>query len=126
MVSSPVAHVTQYDAKGSRIMREVKGESVNATASGNTALVAAVTGFKIRVIGITLTNRDSSTVNVKFQTATSDITASGAHMLAADGGGYARDAQAGAFLFETAAGAALNINLSGTSDVMVDVTYVEG
>ena len=51
MVSSPLGYVPQYDSSGSLIMREAKTESVNATASGNTELVAAVSGFKIRVIG---------------------------------------------------------------------------
>ena len=126
MVSSPVGYVPQYDISGSLIMREAKTESVNATGSGNTELVGAVSGFKIRVIGLVVTNRAASTIAVKFQSASSDITGSGPHVLAVDGGGWARDAQAGAHLFETAAGQALNVNLSGSGDVMVDVTYYEG
>ncbi len=125
MVSSPVGHVPQFDASGSLIMRATKTEDVNATGSGNTELVAAVSGFKIRVIGCVLTNRDSSVVNVKFQSAANDITGSQAHTLAANGGGWARDAQSGAWLFETVAGEALNINLSAVSDVSVDITYYE-
>ena len=126
MPSSPVGHVPQFDASGSRIMREAKTESVNATGSGNTELVAAVSGSKIRVIGLVVTNRDSSTVNVKFQSAANDMVGSTAHMLAADGGGWALTAQPGAHLFETTAGEALNINLGGISDVAVDVSYYEG
>ena len=126
MVSSPVGYVPQYDSSGSLIMREAKTESVNATGSGNTELVAAVVGFKIRVIGLVVTNRAASTIAVKFQSAANDIAGSGPHMLAVDGGGWARDAQAGHFLFGTAAGQALNINLSGASDVMVDISFYEG
>ena len=126
MPSSPVGFVPQYDGSGSLIMREAKTESVNATASGNTELVAAVSGSKIRVIGLVVTNRSSSTVNVKFQSAANDMVGSGAHTLAVDGGGWAITAQPGAHLFETTAGEALNINLSGNSDVMVDVQFYEG
>lgn len=122
---SQLTFVQQFDGSGSSIMREVKTEDVNATGSGNTELVAAVSGAKIRVLGITVTNRASSTVSVKFQSAANNITGSGPHLLAVDGGGYARDVQTSAFLWETNAGEALNVNLSGASDVVVDVTYIE-
>ena len=94
---------------------------LNATASGNTQLVAASTGRRIRVIGVVVTNKDSSVVAFKFQSATTDITST--HDLAADGGGYAAIFSQG-FYCQTAVGEALNANLGGVGSVGVDVTYV--
>lgn len=126
MPTSPIGFVPQFDVSGSSIMREVLTEDVNATGSGNTELVAAVSGSIIRVIGGLVTNAASSVIRVKFQSATNDIIGSRAHTLAANGGGWARDAQSGAWLFQTVVGEALNINLSGVSDVDVDITYYLG
>jgi len=101
----------------------VKNALANPTAAGNTQVVAAVSTKKIRVLSYIVTNNNSSPATVKFQSATTDKTA--AHLLAATGGGHARSAPAGAFLFETATSEALNINLAGTGAVACDVTYIE-
>ncbi len=126
MPASPVGFVPQYDISGSLIMREVLTEDVNATGSGNAELVAAVAGSIVRVIRLMITTRDSSKVNVKFQSAANDITGAGPHMLAVDGGGWESSLSNGAWLFQTTVSEALNINLSGTSDVVVDITYYLG
>ena len=94
---------------------------LNATASGNTQLVAASAGRRIRVIWIVVTNKDASVVAFKLQSATTDITST--HDLAADGGGYAMNAHP-AFYCQTAVGEALNANLGGVSSVGVDIGYV--
>ena len=102
---------------------DTKTALLNATASGNTQLVAAVTGKRIRVINCIVTNGGGSSITVKWQSATTDITA--AYLLAATGGGHSRTAAAGAWLFQTVAGEALNLNLSAAGTVPCDVTYVE-
>lgn len=88
---------------------------ITASAAGETAVVAAVTGKKIRVLNYVLTR--SGAVNVKFQSGTSDIT------------GLLYEGAAAAYSplgqFETAAGAALNINLSGAVAVGGHITYIE-
>lgn len=95
---------------------------LNATASGNTQLVAAVAGRRIRVVGILVTNEGAATIAFKLQSASTDITAT--HDLAADGGGFTLNALP-AFYCQTAVGEALNANLSGVGTVGVDVRYVE-
>lgn len=95
---------------------------LNATASGNTELVAAVTGRRIRVVGLLVTNEGAAVIAFKLQSATTDITAT--HDLAADGGGF-NIHRLPAFYCQTAVGAALNANLGATGTVGVDVTYVE-
>ena len=101
---------------------DVKRASVNATSSGNTQIVALVANKKIRVLWVLATNRDVTVVNVKFQSNTTDI--SGAHQLAVSGGGFSLNAAPG-YYCQTVAGQALNVNLSGNSDVLVDVGYLE-
>ena len=105
------------------LLAPLKRADLDATSSGNTQLVAAVTGKKIRVVEVLVTNKDSSTVTTKFQSATTDITA--AHMSAASGGGYTRVAPENGWLFETAVGEALNFNLGGAGSVGCDVGYRE-
>ena len=100
-----------------------KKADVDATASGNTQVVAAVTGKRIRVVGVIVTNKNGSLATVKFQTATTDITA--AHGLAASGGGYTRNKAWPEWVMQTAVGEALNINLAGNGAVGCDVEYWE-
>lgn len=99
--------------------RAVAHAYVNASASGNTQVVAAQgAGVKIRVLSYTLVS--AGTVSVKFQSATTDITSLKA--LVANTGIAATDDPSG--LFQTAANEALNINLSAAIAVGVDVTYI--
>lgn len=102
----------------------VKSADIVASASGATEVVAAVTtpvNKKIRVLSYLY--RVNGAVNVKWQSATTDLT--GLSYNGAAGEGEAPTAAAGAFLFETAAGAALNINLSAAVAVGGHVCYVE-
>lgn len=95
---------------------------INATSSGNTEIVAAVAGKKIRVINYLVTNDATSTIRTNFQSSTTAISAT--HTLAARGGGHTRQAIQG-WTFETVAGEALNLNLSASGTVGGDVGYVE-
>lgn len=95
--------------------------AVAASASGDNVLVAAVTGKKIRVHGYALSA--AGAVNAKFRSGTTDIT--GLFTLAAagsetDGTERANDPDG---LFETVAGAALNLNLSSAVAVGGWVDY---
>ena len=91
---------------------------INATNSGNTQVVGAVSGKRIRVIAFAVIA--SATVNIKFQSGTSDITGS---MRVVEGGGIAHAYDGG--LFQTAVGQALNINLSANATVGGYVVYRE-
>lgn len=107
---------------GSELASEVfRTALVNATASGNTEVVAAVTGKKIRVINYLVTNDDASKVRVHFQSATTAISAT--QTCAPTGGGHTRQCTQG-WAFETVAGEALNLNLSGAALVGGDIGYV--
>jgi hypothetical protein len=91
---------------------------ITASGSGNTEVVAAHSGKKIRVVAYTL--MANGTVNVKFQGATTDI--SGLKYLVANTGMVCGDLEKG--WFETAAGVALNVNLSGSIAVGGEIVYV--
>lgn len=91
---------------------------VNATSAGNTQVVAAVTGKKIRVVAYAVVSNDD--VVVKFRSGTTDITGG---MRLVQGGGIAHAFEGG--LFQTTVGAALNINLSANAQVGGYVVYLE-
>jgi hypothetical protein len=92
---------------------------ITASASGNTQIVAAVTSKKIRVLSWSLMS--AGTTNVKWQSATTDKT--GLYYLIANTG--IAEAYCPVGLFETAAGEALNINLSVAVATGGRLTYVE-
>ena len=91
---------------------------INATTSGNTQVVGAVSGKRIRVIAFAVVA--NATVNIKFQSGTTDITGS---MRVVEGGGIAHAFDGG--LFQTAVGQPLNINLSANATVGGYVVYRE-
>lgn len=92
----------------------------NAAAAGDTQVVAAAAGKKIRVLRYKI-GPVSAAVAVRFGSAATAIGETS--NLAANGG------CGGAFCpvghFETAAGEALNLNLSAVANVGVSVTYIE-
>jgi hypothetical protein len=90
---------------------------ISTAASGATQLVAAQGGaLKIKVVSYVLVA--SSAVTVKFQQGSTDVT--GAMSLAANGGIVVASV---AHMFETAANAALNINLGGAVQVSGHIAY---
>lgn len=98
-----------------------KFAAISTSASGDSAVVAAVVGKQIRVLDYLLMGNGA--VNAKFRSATTDIT--GLHYIAsagqgANGGGFSPIGK-----FQTVAGEALNINLSGAVAVGGWVVYVE-
>ena len=93
---------------------------ITASATGATAVVAAVSGKKIRVIAWDVVANDA--VNFKWQSASTDKT--GLYYMAGQGGGVARSYNPAGY-FETAATEALNINLSTAVAVGGSLVYVE-
>ena len=91
-------------------------EKIDASGMGDTEVVAAVAGFRIRVISVLLLAE--SAVKVKFRSASTDIT--GPMALDAKGG-FSGDARDG--LFETEVGEALNINLDTAIQVGGSTSY---
>jgi hypothetical protein len=98
---------------------QYKYATVVASSSGNTAVVAAVSGKRIVVVAHKILA--NAAVNVKWQSASTDIT--GLSYLAANGGEVLPYNPAG--WFRTTAGEALNINLSGAVAVGGHITYFE-
>ena len=90
--------------------------TINATTSGDTQVVAAVSNRRIVVVAFGVVA--SATVNIRFRSGTTDITGS---MRLVEGGGIAHAYDAG--LFQTAVGQALNINLSANATVGGYVVY---
>jgi hypothetical protein len=96
----------------------VQYATINATTSGNTQVVGAVSGKRIRVIAYAVIA--SATVNIRFRSGSTDITGS---MRVVEGGGIAHAYDGG--LFETAVNQPLNINLSTNATVGGYIVYRE-
>jgi hypothetical protein len=93
---------------------------ITASAAGDTTLVAAVAGKKIRVKRAVLINQVATANNVKFRTGTTDLhNAIGLPL--AIGPGISLDGLGDEL--QTAAGALLAINLSAASAVTGYVIY---
>lgn len=92
---------------------------VSASAAGDNTVVAAVASKKIRVISYVLVA--AGAVTAKWRSGTTDI--SGPLAFAANGGAAPGYNPFG--FFETASGAALNLNLSAAVTVGGHITYVE-
>lgn len=101
-------------------MWEIGTATVSASSSGANEIVAAQAGRKIAVIGYVL--MANAAVNVKWQSGSTDKT--GLLYPAANGGAVAPLAPDYKYWFETAAGAALNLNLSGAVAVGGHVVYI--
>lgn len=100
------------------VSASIKFAKIVADTSGATQVVAAVAGKKIRVLAYFV--HCNAAVNIKFQSAATDITGLAYH---AANAGAAPEFILG--LFETAAGEALNINLSASQSVGGHLSYVE-
>ena len=100
----------------------VKHAKIATADSGATVIVAAVTGYKIKVCHVNVTA--SNAVNVKWQSASTDLTGL-AYLTQYSGYETAFCPPAFGCLFETAVGEALNINLSGAIAVGGFITYYE-
>jgi hypothetical protein len=98
----------------------IRSAYVEAAASGNTQLVAAIAGVRIRVVSA-LVGPVGAAVNTKFQSGSTDISPTARN---AANGGWQHNAFPG-YLCETAPGEPLNINLSADASVPVTVTYME-
>jgi len=90
--------------------------TINATTSGDTQVVAAVSNRRIVVVAFGVIA--NSAVNIRFRSGTTDITGS---MRLVEGGGIAHAYDAG--LFQTAVNQPLNINLSANATVGGYVVY---
>jgi hypothetical protein len=99
-----------------------KFAAIAASASGNNTLVAAVTGKKIRVLAYNIIGNGA--VNAKFQTGAGGTDLTGLKYIAAAGGGICAPFNPAGW-FETAAGALLNLNLSGAVAVGGELVYIE-
>jgi hypothetical protein len=99
----------------------IKRLVVDHAVSGDNTLVAAVTGKRIRVLQCLLVA--SAAVTVRFESGASGTALTGQMQLAANGGFEADFNPAGHF--ETAAGALLNLELSGAVSVDGWLNYEE-
>ena len=90
--------------------------TINATTSGDTQVVAAVSNRRIVVVAYAVVA--NSAVNIRFRSGTTDITGS---MRLVEGGGIAHAYDAG--LFQTAVNQPLIINLSANATVGGYVVY---
>ena len=114
----PVAHGVSSLMDGNTPLQP-KFASVAASSSGANAIVAAVTGKRIRVVSAFLMANGS--VNGKWQSASTDIT--GLAYLIVNVGYVLPFNPTG--WFQTAAGEALNLNLSAAIAAGGCLTYVE-
>lgn len=99
----------------------VKRAVIDDAVSGDNTLVAAVTDRKIRVLNYTLVT--AGAVNIRFESAASGTALTGQMEFDANSGASVDCFPSGCF--ETAAGALLNMELSGAVSVDGHLTYVE-
>lgn len=120
-VASPVALATDHIATDTASLTP-KFAKISTSASGASTVVALVAGKKIRVLQFWLTA--SGAVNAKFQSHIAPTDLTGLLYMATAGDGAAMNfCPVG--LFETVAGEALDINLSGAVAVGGGLVYVE-
>ena len=104
----------------------IKFAVISAASSGDNTLVAAVTGKKIRVIYYKIV--PSADVSVRFESGAGGTALTGVMpLLAEDGvvGPSILEAYCPFGLFQTAASALLNLELSGAVGVYGHLTYCE-
>ena len=101
--------------------QRVKRAVIDAATSGDNSIVSAVTGKKIRVLSVVLVS--AGTVTVRFESGAGGTALTGQLTLAANVGFSSGYSPVGHF--ETAAGAALNLELSGAVSVDGWIVYVE-
>jgi len=93
---------------------------LNATGSGNTELVGADATRRIRLLWVIVTNNDTTTNTIHFQSATTRISAN--HRLL-EGAGWAA-VHIPHYYTQTEVNEALNINLSSATAVGIDFGYI--
>ena len=104
-----------------RLPADAKFSVINATASGQNEVVAAVTGKRIRVVSYALTV--SAAAIVQFRDGATTVIAGGFDLAANGGISFAGLPAAPAF--QTSSGVALNINLSATVNARGHLCYIE-
>jgi hypothetical protein len=102
------------------VLYDVKQAGINATASGDTTVVAIVASRKIRVLGLTFSC--SAAVSVAWKSAATTLVQA---MSFAANGGMEVDRGGYGYWTQTAVGEALIINLSDAVNVRGSVTYCE-
>ena len=98
-----------------------KFTQINASASGDNTIIAAVTSKKLRVLSLSL--MAAGTVNARWASGTGTSTPLSGLLPLVANSGYSNNSPFG--LFETAAGSLLNLNLSGAVAVTGHLSYVE-
>lgn len=100
------------------MQQQIRYAKVAAASNGSNEIVAAVAGKIIRVLGYHLSH--SGTVNSKWQSASTDLTG----LNYGTAGVIAHEDQTRDGHFETAAGEALNLNLSAGTAVGGYISYL--
>lgn len=111
-------HDSKHIALGNDLLTPLFG-SIAVSSSGNNEVVAAVAGYRIRVLAYNFMS--AGAVNAKWRTASTDLTGL-SYMDAAGKGKVAPFSPVG--WFQTAAGEALNLNLSTNVAVGGELVYV--
>jgi hypothetical protein len=101
-------------------VHQLKYAKIDCALATDNEIVAAVSGKRITVCGYAVIG--DGAVDAKFRSGTTDLT--GPFGLAANGG-VSYGGNQGSPAFQTAKGAALNLNLSGAVQASGHVTYVE-
>lgn len=102
---------------------EIKFARVNATADGDNAVIAAVAGKRIRVIGYALTNKTTAGTVALQDTAGTPVVH--AELNFALNGPVAYDGGLSAPAFETAVGTGVGISNGTGVDTLGHITYIE-
>lgn len=124
--------MNEFTAQATEATGPIKFATVSSTSTGDTTIVAAVAGKKLRVLVWCLTIANSVTEAVKFRTASTDITGViniGSTADSGMGGSANSGDVSGSFSpvghFETDAAELLAINNAGGGDVTGYLVYQE-
>jgi hypothetical protein len=99
----------------------VKYAVIDDASSGDNEVIAAVSGKKIRVLSYVMIT--AGAVTARFESGAGGTALTGQMSIGANGGASSGYVPVGHF--ETAAGAALNLELSGAVSVDGHITYIE-
>lgn len=108
-------------AEDNGVLYPIKYAVIDTATSGDTTIVAAVTGKRIRVISVFLIA--AGTVTTRFESTAGGTALTGQMNLAVNTG-YVLGYNPGGW-FQTAAGELLNLELSGAVSVDGSLSYIE-
>ncbi len=131
VVIASLAHFSVGDPYGPGIQSDVKTFNVIASSTGDTDVIASVTGSRLRILSMAVIAQSTTAVDIYFENGDNALLFTAAKPLTIDAAGL--DGQAGfilqphegGWLYTDTHTEAVIVNLSGNQDVSISGTYIE-